>query len=120
MKPKYKHIFIVGYSIGATVAWLCSAENNKCDGVIGYYGSRIRDYAELTPKCPVLLFFPKEEKTLNNAKLIEKLDKTMRGIKVLQGGHGFGDSFSKNYNANSKKLAENFVNIFINKITKQD
>lgn len=68
VRAKYKNVFIVGYSVGATVAWLCSDKVNLCDGIIGYYGSRIRDYTEITPKCPTLLFMPSEERTLNYIK----------------------------------------------------
>lgn len=43
-KEKYKYIYLLGYSVGATIAWLCSGEKDMCSGIIGYYGSRIRDY----------------------------------------------------------------------------
>ncbi|WP_332635081.1 dienelactone hydrolase family protein, partial [Halalkalibacter flavus] len=63
-KDRYSKIFIIGFSVGATVAWLCSEE--ECvDGIVGYYGSRIRDCVNIYPKCPVVLFFPKVEKSFN-------------------------------------------------------
>ncbi|MGG4152423.1 hypothetical protein [Peribacillus muralis] len=41
---------------GAIVAWMCSEE--ECvDGIAGFYGSPIRNYSELVPQYPVLLFF---------------------------------------------------------------
>lgn len=41
IRNEYNRIYVLGYSVGATTAWLCSEE--KCDGVIGYYGSRIKN-----------------------------------------------------------------------------
>ena len=61
LRDQYQYIILVGYSIGASIAWLLSNENDLIDGVVGFYGSRIRDFLELTPKCPVILFFPKHE-----------------------------------------------------------
>lgn len=97
VRTRYKFVFLVGYSIGATIAWLCSNENNICDGVIGYYGSRIRDYIDVTPKCPVLLFFPTEEESLNVKGLISSLQEKNIDIHELSGQHGFSDLFNKNY-----------------------
>ncbi|WP_260320104.1 MULTISPECIES: dienelactone hydrolase family protein [Peribacillus] len=69
---RYKHVFIIGFSAGATVAWICSEE--ECvDGIVGFYGSRIRNYSELVPQCPVLLFFAQEERSFDVDELISIL-----------------------------------------------
>lgn len=121
-RKQYKYVFLVGYSIGATIAWLCSRENNMCDGIIGYYGSRIRDYVDITPKCPVLLFFPAIEKSFNVERLVDSLEKINIDIHVLKGEHGFSDPFSGNYcepsYRNTKKLTDNFINKIKNKSNK--
>lgn len=83
IRNEYNRIYVLGYSVGATTAWLCSEE--KCDGVIGYYGSRIRNYLETNPKCPVLLFFPQQEKSFNVH------------AKKFAGNHGFADPYSINF-----------------------
>lgn len=104
VKDDYQKIFIVGFSIGATIAWLCSEE--ECvDGIVGYYGSRIRNYAELTPKCPTILFFPQEEQSFNMDKLISVLDKKNIETYKFNGKHGFSDSYSPRYNAISAQKA---------------
>jgi len=113
-KVKYKHIFLLGYSIGATIAWLCSNENNNmCDGVIGYYGSRIRDYMEITPKCPVLLIFPTQEKSFNVKSFVGSFKKTNVDVHILGGNHGFADPFSQNYCEPSYQEANRLVHNFI-------
>ncbi|EGW40766.1 dienelactone hydrolase family protein [Desulfosporosinus sp. OT] len=117
-RTQYKSVFLVGFSIGATIAWLCSNENNICDGVIGYYGSRIRDYIGVTPKCPVLLLFSHEEKSLNVKELINSLQEKNIGIHVLSGKHGFSDPFNKNYCEQSCKDAERLAYTFLEKVRK--
>lgn len=115
LKTKYKHIFILGFSIGATIAWLCSDEDLKFDGIIGYYGSRIRDYLYITPKCKTLLIFPSREKSFKVNDLICTLDKKANvSVHMLYGSHGFSDPFSKNYYDKSYVYAEKLVTDFLN------
>lgn len=97
VKDKYAKIYIVGFSVGATVAWLCTEEN--VDGVVGYYGSRIRDFRDVSPQCPVLLFFPEEEESFNVDVLILSLDGPYTDIRLCQGEHGFTNPYTPNYDA---------------------
>lgn len=115
-KKKYKKIYLLGYSVGATIAWLCSGEDNMCNGIIGYYGSRIRDYKNIIPKSSVLLIFPTEEKSFNVEELGYSLEKRDTNVHMLNGKHGFGDPFSKNYCAQSFEKAEKLVDDFLKKI----
>jgi dienelactone hydrolase len=104
VKDDYEKIYIVGFSVGATVAWLCGKEN-YVDGIVGYYGSRIRNYAELTPQCPTILFFPREERSFNVDELISSLNHKNVEIHKLYGKHGFSDPYSPNYHAESAQKA---------------
>ena len=114
--PKYKHVFLIGFSIGATLAWLCSDGDIGCDGIIGYYGSRIRDYLYINPKCRTLLIFPNSEKSFCVEDLLNTLKgKTNVDVYKLNGVHGFSDSFSQKYNADAFKVAEKLSNDFLNR-----
>lgn len=114
LKYKYKHIFILGYSVGATIAWLCSDMGVRCDGVIGYYGSRIRDYLYITPKCKTLLIFAHKEKSFRVNSLLCTLKKKANvNAYMLSGVHGFSDPFSPNYCDKSYRDAEKLVNDFL-------
>lgn len=104
IKDNYKKIYIIGFSVGATVAWLCS-EEDCVNGIVGYYGSRIRNYTDLTPQCPTILFFPQEEHSFNVDELILALEKKNIEIHKLYGKHGFSDPNSPNYNDKSAKKA---------------
>lgn len=95
---EYKEVYIVGFSIGATIAWLCS-EIEGIRHIVGFYGSRIRDYLEIQPNCPVTLFYGNSEKSFDVQILIESLHKKNIEAYVFEGEHGFADTNSKNYNA---------------------
>ncbi|GMA98813.1 dienelactone hydrolase family protein [Pelosinus sp. IPA-1] len=105
VRHKYKKVYVLGYSVGATLAWLCS-QTGLCDVSIGFYGSRIRDYLEIKPKCPVLLFFPSEEKSFDVDELISRLNNVSNiQVEKLPGEHGFANRFSRNYNEQSSSKA---------------
>lgn len=104
IKDEYQKFFILGFSAGATVAWLCSEE--ECvDGIVGYYGSRIRNYAELAPRCPALLFFPLEEPSFNVDELISALESKNAEVHKFMGEHGFSDPYHSKYHAESAQAA---------------
>ncbi|MEG6586791.1 dienelactone hydrolase family protein [Dendrosporobacter sp. 1207_IL3150] len=117
VRPHYKKVYLLGYSIGATLAWLCS-QTKLCDLVVGFYGSRIRDNPTVVPKCPTLLFFPTEEKSFDVDDLIIKLTKIDNiTVKKICGKHGFADPFSKNYNNKSSFIAYKEILVFVKKVS---
>ncbi|MGG7620761.1 dienelactone hydrolase family protein [Bacillus coreaensis] len=103
-KGEYQKVFIIGFSVGATVAWLCSKEE-RVDGIVGYYGSRIRNYVELKPKSPTMLIFPEEEQSFHVDELIANLDNKNIKVYKFNGKHGFSDPYSPRYNVLSAQLA---------------
>ena len=111
-KAGYRRIILCGYSIGATVAWLCSREQNV-DGVICYYGSRIRDYAGINPACPALLIFPSHEESYDVKSFAASISKPGVQVITAEGRHGFADRYSPNYNEASCLQAEELVTFFI-------
>ena len=98
VRDRYRYCFIVGYSIGATIAWLCSGKSDLFSGVVGVYGSRIRDYTLIEPKCPVLLCFPRAEESFDVAELIRTLSgKNNVNLFKADALHGFADPWSAKY-----------------------
>nr|WP_256224164.1 dienelactone hydrolase family protein [Paenibacillus sp. 1_12] len=95
-REKYDQIYIIGFSIGATIAWMSSEYD--VDGVIGYYGSRIRNHVEIEPRCPTLLFFSRNEKSFNVLDLEIKLKtKNKTVLEIIEAEHGFMNPFYKTY-----------------------
>lgn len=111
-KDKYENIYMIGFSIGATIAWLCSEEDHL-NGIVGYYGSRIRDYLEINPKCPTMLFFPEQEQSFNVAELLPKLNKVGISTQQFKGKHGFSDPYSFTYHEESASDAFSKLTDFI-------
>lgn len=116
LRPKYRSIVLIGYSVGATIAWRCSA-SGLCDGMVGYYGSRIRDYPEVKPKCPTLLIFAENEPNFDPRNLARTLGhKKYTSIVTLGGNHGFCDPYTINYTPSSAAKAELLTDEFLDRI----
>ncbi|MDD3570776.1 MAG: dienelactone hydrolase family protein [Lachnospiraceae bacterium] len=112
VKNQYRKIFIIGFSVGATIAWLC-AESGICDGVICYYGSRIRDYVSITPLCPTLLLFASKD-SFDVCGVVRDLNKkTNVFTKIFDDSHGFADKYGGNYSESSSVKAFEMAKKFI-------
>lgn len=61
LKARYQTVLAVGFSVGATIAWRCGGESAALDGILCCYGSRTRDYVSVSPICPALLIFAKND-----------------------------------------------------------
>lgn len=112
LKSEYEDIYIIGYSVGATLAWRCS-ENPNCTGIIACYGSRIRDYLNVTPKCPVLLMFAEKDSfdVTSVMKSLNRIPNTT--VTSFPSEHGFLDSYSQHYDALQAKDAEAKIMCFL-------
>lgn len=93
---RHRRIYLLGYSAGATVAWLCSAGGGYA-GIVGYYGSRIRDYEDVTPDCPVLLIFSRSERSFAVEAAGRLGAKGGVTVEVVGADHGFADRHSPRY-----------------------
>lgn len=97
LSNKYSHIRIVGFSIGATIAWLCS-NNPSVHKVVSFYGSRIRQYTKVVPNAETILIFGTQEKSFNPIDLEEKLSSYPNVlVKIVDAAHGFADPYSSKY-----------------------
>lgn len=82
------NIFIIGFSIGATLAWMKSADA-RVKGIIGFYGSRIRNYLRISPCIPTRLFFCDEESFEVENLIVELKKKQNTEVTKISGAHGF-------------------------------
>ncbi len=114
LKVTYSKVFIVGFSVGATIAWRCS-EDAICDGVICCYGSRIRDYVTVQPQCPVLLVFAKDDSFDVEALRVKLQNRDNVAVKILEASHGFLDVFSKNYSRGETKIFDQLRKAFFSR-----
>lgn len=125
---RYQRIFLLGFSVGATIAWLSVVDSKntdeslhfglaKCSGSICLYGSRIRDHLNVSLKCPALLLFAEEEKSFDPHDLQAQMGLPEKAeVHILKGKHGFADPFSPNYNASSAREAALLIEAFTERI----
>ena len=108
----YEEIHVVGFSIGATVAWLCS-RMKEVTTVSGVYGSRIRDALNIEPACPVLLVYGEEEKSFDVKKLAASLTAENIFVHIVEGCHGFAVPYGPAYHEQSYKTTLSLIHSFI-------
>lgn len=105
LRQTYANIVVIGFSVGATVAWRCS-ETSLYDGMICCYGSRIRDFLTIEPQCPTLLIFAQKDTFDVQGTAAQLCCKNNTLVKVIDGRHGFADHYSENYNYASAKVLD--------------
>lgn len=107
LSKEYSHIRIIGFSIGATIAWLCS-NNPFVHKVVGFYGSRIRQYTDVIPNAETILIFGEQEESFNPVDLKISLAAYPNVlINIVEAAHGFSDPYSPKYNEHiTNDLAE--------------
>lgn len=103
LSKEYSHIRIIGFSIGATIAWLCS-NHPSVHKIVGFYGSRIRQYTHVVPNAETILIFGEQEKSVNPFDLKLNLSANPNvSVNIVEGGHGFADPYSSKYNERTTK-----------------
>ncbi|MCX7808008.1 MAG: hypothetical protein N2515_05325, partial [Deltaproteobacteria bacterium] len=91
-------------------------EEGLCDAIVCCYGSRIRDYIEVTPQCPTLLILAKHEKSFDTLKFADAIhNKANTSAIVLNASHGFCDPQCPDYNFEAASAADSFIKSFIRK-----
>lgn len=94
-------LFLIGFSIGASVIWSISGEILTHGRVkaICFYGSQIRNFLGVNPKIEIELFFPEQELHFDVANLISQLSQK-RNVEcyMVPYLHGFMNKRSKNFN----------------------
>ena len=92
--------YIVGFSVGASAAWLHSASSN-CDldsAATLFYGSRIRDYSSLVPRISVTAIFAETESSFSPAEIAGTIARDNVRTFIEPGTfHGFMNARSANY-----------------------
>lgn len=99
-------VFITGYCYGGSATWAAAC---RCEGLAaasGYYGSLIPQFADETPRCPVILHFGKHDKSIP-LEGIEKVRARHPDVEVhlYDAGHGFNSDRRSDYHEESASLA---------------
>ena len=114
LKEEYRLVFILGFSVGGTIAFRC-CENKNCDGIVAIYGSRIRDYTDLKPVCPVSLLFATQD-SFPVSTVVETLQsKSNVSCHTYDAAHGFMDPYCRKFNESEQEIASQVIHNFFGK-----
>src|SRR5689334_3958889 len=99
-------VFVTGYCWGGAATWLVAC---RCEGVAaaaGFYGRRISELVDETPKCPTILHFGKTDTSIP----MEKVDEIRERhpdlpIYLYDAGHSFVSDRRRDYHEDSARLA---------------
>ena len=92
--------FIVAFSVGASAAWryAASGKAHPDSRATLFYGSRIRDYADLTPRFAINAVFAEREASFDPVPLVRRIASERVHANVAAGtAHGFMNPDSPNY-----------------------
>ena len=103
---------LLGFSVGATAAWLYASDKSVSPNLRTwlFYGSRIRDYLDRSPRCRVQTIWAELEPSFNPMELSSQL--RARGISaelVSGAAHGF-------MNPNSAAYSESLLHDYLRTI----
>jgi len=118
-KNHYQEVVLIGFSVGATLAWRLST--CPIDRIICIYGSRIRQYVNIQPKCPTLVILPSEEKSfdVNEFKYALEMLPTVH-ISQFPGQHGFMDENNLSFCQQSYMQAQSEILRFLRSRSSQE
>lgn len=89
---KQEPVYIIGFSVGASAAWLYATSDN-CNpdsAATLFYGSRIRDYASLVPRISITAIFAETEASFSSAQIASRITRDNVRTVVEPGTfHGF-------------------------------
>jgi carboxymethylenebutenolidase len=99
-------VFVTGFCWGGAATWLVAC---RCDGVAaaaGYYGRRISELKDETPRCPTLLHFGKDDASIPPERIDEIRERHPDlPIYLYDAGHGFVSDRRADYHPDSARLA---------------
>ncbi|WP_454689855.1 dienelactone hydrolase family protein [Achromobacter aloeverae] len=97
---------IVGYCYGGTVAWLAACRLPALSAAVCYYGGAIPNFIDESPKCPVMLHFGEQDKSLPAEKARVVAQRHADAVShFYDAGHGFNCDQRGAYNQAAAKLA---------------
>lgn len=99
-------VFVVGYCWGGAATWLVAC---RCEGVAAasaFYGRRISELLDETPKAPTILHFGKADASIPMEKVDEiRAKHPDLPVYLYDAGHGFNSDRRADYHADSARLA---------------
>jgi carboxymethylenebutenolidase len=99
-------VFATGFCWGGAATWLAAC---RCDGLAAaaaFYGRRISELKDETPKAPIILHFGKADASIPPERIAEISERHPDvPVYLYDAGHGFVSDRRSDYHADSARLA---------------
>ena len=99
-------VFVTGFCWGGAASWLAAC---RCEGLSAascFYGRRISELVDETPRCPTILHFGKSDASIPMEKVEEIRGKHPElPVYLYDAGHGFVSDRRTDYHPDSARLA---------------
>jgi carboxymethylenebutenolidase len=97
---------VVGYCMGGSMAWLAATRIPGVAAAVGYYGGAVAEFADESPRCPVLLHFGESDATIPRVQWDKIRDaQPTVPMHIYPAGHGFNCDARGSYHEPSARLA---------------
>jgi carboxymethylenebutenolidase len=99
-------VFAVGWCWGGTAAWLAACRCEGLEAASAFYGRRIPELVEETPRCPVILHFGRRDPTIppETVELIRERHPELP-VFTYDADHGFNSDRRADYAPDAARLA---------------
>jgi len=99
-------VFAVGYCWGGAAAWLAACRTHGLSAASAYYGRRISELKDETPKVPIILHFGKTDASIPPERIAE-IEAAHPDLPIYRydAGHGFASDRRADYNPDCARLA---------------
>ncbi|HEX6866960.1 MAG TPA: dienelactone hydrolase family protein [Caulobacteraceae bacterium] len=99
-------VFVTGYCWGGAAAWLAAVRCEGVSAVSSFYGRRIPELLDETPKCPVILHFGRNDHSIP-MEVVEHIIEAQPDVPVYiyDAGHGFVSNRRADYNEDCARLS---------------
>ena len=99
-------VFVTGFCWGGAATWLAACRCEGLSAAAGYYGRRISELNDETPKAPIILHFGKTDASIPPERIKEIAERHPDvPIYFYDAGHGFVSDRRSDYDADSARLA---------------
>jgi len=106
LKKSGLKVVVVGYCMGGSMAWLAATRIPGIAAAVGYYGGAVAEFADETPRCPVLLHFGESDASIprDHWDKIREAQPTVP-MHIYPAGHGFNCDARGSFHEGSARLA---------------
>ena len=99
-------VFVVGYCWGGAATWLAACRRDGVAAASAFYGRRISELKDETPRCPIILHFGRTDASIP-LEQVEDIRERHPDIPIhlYDAGHGFFSDRRTDYHPDSAHLA---------------